>query len=138
MGGYFIQTGIFPDQKSFLLSLPFGLLTTAILFANEVPDYPVDERSAKFTWVSIVKPKRAYLLYSLLMVLAFLALLLNILSGYLKLQAALSLVFMALAVRAAIILKRYPDDKVRLIESSKLTIATQTLVSLGLIAAIIV
>lgn len=137
MGGYFIQTGIFPNQKSFLLSLPFGFLTTAILFANEVPDYVEDARSGKFTWVSILKPQRAFLLYSLLMILAFFSLLLNIWLGYLKIQAALSVVFLALAVKAAIILKKYPDDKVRLLESSKLTIATQALVSLGLIAGII-
>ena len=42
MGGYFIQTHCFPSFKSFLLSLPFGFLTTAILFANEVPDFKND------------------------------------------------------------------------------------------------
>ncbi|HTZ11486.1 MAG TPA: prenyltransferase [Candidatus Margulisiibacteriota bacterium] len=137
MGGYFIQTGIFPSREGFFLSLPFGLLTTAILFANEVPDYSDDVKSGKFTWVSIVKPEHAFLPYSLLTGLAFFFILLEIKLGYLKLPAAFSLFFIALTFKAAVILKKYPRDKERLVGSSKLTIITQTMVSLVLILALI-
>jgi len=133
MGGYFIQTGIFPDLKSFMLSLPFGFLTTAILFANEIPDFSDDQKAGKFTWVSIWGPKRAFLLYYLLIGLAFLAILLNVIFGYLGVWSLVSLVFIIPAHKSAIILNKYPLDKMRLVESSKLTIAVQSLVSLVLI-----
>ena len=137
MGGYFIQTGVFPDLKSFLLSLPFGFLTTAILFANEVPDFSDDQKAAKFTWVSITGLKYAFLLYYILIGAAFFAIILNVILGYLSAWALLSVMFIGLAHKAAMILRRYPQDKMRLVESSRLTIAIQSLVGLVLISGVI-
>ena len=138
MGGYFIQTGIFPDLRSFLASVPFGLFTTAILFANEVPDFLGDKKAGKLNWVSISGSKQAFLLYYLLMIMAFSAILLNVFLGYLKPWALLAFVFILPVAKAGIILKNYPDDKARLVSSSKLTIAVQTLSSMVLIGAIII
>jgi len=137
MGGYFIQTKIFPDLKSFMLALPFGFLTTVILFANEVPDFSDDKKVGKFTWVSILGAQHAFLLYYLLIGLAFSSILLNVIFGYLSSWALLSCVCIIPAHKAAITLRKYPFDKMRLIESSKLTIAVQSLVSLVLIGAIL-
>lgn len=133
MGGYFIQTGIFPTVESFILSLPFGFLTTAILFANEIPDFPEDKKAGKFTWVSIMGPERAYLLYYTLVFCAFLCIILSVVLGFLKPIALLSLIFILPALKAAGILKKFFADKKRLIESSKLTIAVQAVVSIILI-----
>ena len=138
MGGYFIQTGIFPDLRSFLASVPFGLFTTAILFANEVPDFLDDKKAGKLNWVSISGPNQAFLLYYLLMIMAFSAILLNVSLGYFKPWALLAFIFILPAAKAGIILKNYPDDKARLVNSSKLTIAAQTLASLVLIAGVII
>ncbi|MFA5411354.1 MAG: prenyltransferase [Candidatus Omnitrophota bacterium] len=132
VGGYFIQSGIFWDLKIFLLSLPFGFLTTAILFANEVPDYGDDKKAGKLTWVSIFGPQRAFLVYYLLIGLAFSAILWNIASGYLSAWALFSFLLVFPAHRAALILKKYPADKMRLVESSKLTITVQSLVGIVL------
>jgi len=137
MGGYFIQTGIFPDLKSFLASVPFGLFTTAILFANEIPDFLDDKKAGKLNWVSISGPKQAFLLYYLLMALAFSSILLIVIFGYLKPWALLAFIFILPAAKAGIILKNYPGDKARLVNSSKLTIAVQTMASLVLIAVVI-
>ena len=68
MGGYFIQTGVFPNLESFCLSLPFGFLTCAILYANEVPDYNDDLQVGKLTWVSLLGSSGAFLLYYLFLV----------------------------------------------------------------------
>lgn len=136
MGGYFIQTKIFPDMRSFILSLPFGFLTTAILFANEVPDFTQDKEIGKFTWVGFLGPRRAFLLYTLLMVFAFFLIFLNIALGYLGFFAFFSFALIFPVMKAANILRIYPEDKIRLMESSKLTIAAQTFVSLILIADI--
>jgi len=138
MGGYFIQTGIFPDLRSFLVSVPFGLFTTAILFANEVPDFLDDKKAGKLNWVSISGPKKAFLLYYLLMGLAFSVILLIVVLGYLKPWAFLAFIFILPVVKAGVILKNYPFDKAHLVDSSKLTIAAQTLASLVLIAGVII
>jgi len=137
MGGYFIQTRVFPDVESFSLSLPFGFLTTAILFANEIPDFLEDKSVNKVNWVNLLGKQRSYILYYLLICLAFLSILINLALGYLKPVALFSLVFIVFAVKAANILKEYPSDKLRLMESSKLTIATQTFVSIILIAGVL-
>lgn len=136
MGGYFIQTKIFPSLNSFLLSLPFGLLTTAILFANEVPDSIEDNKAGKFTWVSICGRERAYLVYFSLVCLALLCVIINAVMGYLKPLSLFSLILILPAIRATIVLKQYYTDKIRLVESSRLTIAMQALASLILIAGV--
>lgn len=133
MGGYFIQSGVFPEMKSFILSMPLGLLTTAILFANELPDLHEDKKAHKLTWVSIAGPRRAFLLYCLLILLAFLTIVSGISLKYLSPYAYFSLIFIFPAIKAASILRRYPQDKLKLTGSSRLTIAVQALVALSLI-----
>lgn len=137
MGGYFIQTGIFPDLKSFILSLPFGLLTTNILFANEVPDFASDLKAGKRTWVSLTGTRDAYLLYLALMFSAFLAVAGGVFSGYMHGVALLSFIFMVPGSKAANILKNLHAQKNRLIESSKLTIMVQTMTCIVLIISIL-
>ncbi|MDD5595553.1 MAG: prenyltransferase [Candidatus Omnitrophica bacterium] len=137
MGGYFIQTGIFPDLKSFLLSLPFAFLTAAILFANEIPDFQEDKGVGKFTWVSIFGEKKSFLLYALIVFFAFFFIFLNLTLGYLKPIVFLSLIFVLPALKACSILKKHPHDKMRLIGSSKITIALQTIVGIVLILGVL-
>ncbi|TBR17194.1 prenyltransferase [bacterium] len=137
MGGYFIQTGIFPDLKSFILSLPFGFFTTAILFVNEVPDFSDDQKLGKNTWVGMFGPARSFILYVVLIACGFAGIVFNYFLGYLGMISFISFIFIGLAIKAAVILKNYPSDKVKLVQSSGLTIALQTSVSLVLIVSII-
>ncbi|MEI6631181.1 MAG: prenyltransferase [bacterium] len=132
MGGYFLQTGIFPHIKSLLVSLPMGLLVFGILFANEVPDYPQDKKCAKFNLVSLLGPERAYLFYLLINVAAFFSIALNINRGYFSRWAYLSFLFIPLVLRAGFVLKG-SQEKIRLVESSKIAIATHIFVSIVLI-----
>lgn len=133
MGGYYIQTQIFPSLEVFLLSVPFGMFTTAILYSNEVPDYQEDMNSGKVTLVNLVGQKRAYIIYYILIILGYLSIIFNILFGNLSFLSLLVLIFMVFSIKAAMILKKFPYDKMKLIDSSKLTIAVQALVSLVLI-----
>lgn len=133
MGGYYIASGVFPDLKGFLLSLPFGFLTCAILFANEVADYLEDRKAGKLTWVSITGPRYAFGLYFALESLAFLIIALDVALGYLKPWVLLCWFFVFFAVKATGIIKRNYQDKKSLLESSRLTISLQSGVSLILI-----
>jgi len=133
MGGYFIQTRIFPDLKSFLLSLPFGFFTTAILFANEIPDFTEDRNVGKNNWVSLIGVDKSFLFYCLLIGLGFSSIIINVFAAFLSPWACLTLILIIPAYSAARIIKNYYDSKFKLIQSSKLTIGIQTFVSICLI-----
>ncbi|MFH1354822.1 MAG: prenyltransferase [Candidatus Omnitrophota bacterium] len=138
MGGYFIQTGVFPDLRSFMLSLPFAFLVTLILFVNEIPDFTEDKRAFKFNWVSFVGLKQAFVIYYLLAFSVLLAVVLNIWLGYLSMRVLSCLVFTFLIVKTGNILKREFNHKTKLIRSSQLTIALQMLIGIILILDLLV
>lgn len=138
MGGYFIQTKIFPTLEGFILSLPFGLLTAAILYANEIPDVNEDIKAKKLTLVSVVGQEKAFILYYILVGAAFGAILLAIFKGYLSPLALTCFVFLPQAFKAAAILKKDYAEKSNLVVSSKLTIAVHSLVSIVLILDLLI
>jgi len=137
MGGYFIQTTIFPTLQGLILSLPFGLFTTAVLFSNEIPDFVQDKESGKITWVNFLGPQKSFRLYYLLMILGFGTILYAVYTGYLGRIAIFSLVFIAPAIKAGGILRRHYAEKEKLVVSSRITIALQMWVSIILILDLI-
>ena len=108
-------------------------MTTAIIFANEVPDFGEDKLSGKRNLVSIVGPQRAYLVYSALIVAGFISITLATYRGYLGFVSLLAFVFVFPAMLAAKILKQHYTDKVSMLKSSALAIGIQIFVSLVLI-----
>ncbi len=132
-GGYYLQTGIFPEIKSFTLSLPFGFLTAAILFGNQIPDYKEDIKSGKLNLAGLFGEKKAFIGYIILAFAGFVSVVINVLSGYLSRLSLVSLIFIFVSMRSAHLLCKYPDNKIKSVESAKLAILTQFLVSLVLI-----
>jgi 1,4-dihydroxy-2-naphthoate polyprenyltransferase len=137
MGGYYLQTGIFPSFKSFFLALPFGFFTVLILISNEIPDYREDRAARKRNLVQLFNQKYAYFLYLLIAFFGFLAIFLACVLGFLSFFAIISLGLIYLIVKAAIILKNDYDSKTKLIKSSKLTILNQTWVGVILIFSLL-
>ena len=137
MGGYFIQAKVFPHWPSFFLSLPIAAFITNVLFANEVPDFPQDEAAGKLAWVSITGPKYAYILYFLLMLFGFLAIGVNIALKYISPLAGVSFLLIFPVIKATKILKQNHADKMKLVESSKATIAVHNLACLIFIIAVL-
>jgi 1,4-dihydroxy-2-naphthoate octaprenyltransferase len=135
-GGYFIQTGIFPDLESFLLSVPFGIFTTAILFANEIPDFYEDQKSGKNTWVSLFGPKNSFIFYYFLIFAGFFAVLLNVVLGFLSPWALFTFLLIVPAIQAARIIRNSYENKIELMQSSKLTIAVQNLAGILLVLVV--
>ena len=78
------------------------------------------------------------MLYYLLVAMGFISLLANIFYGQLGIIAAVSLLLVPLAVRAGRVLKDFPDDKVRLMESSRVTVMLQALAGAGIILGIVI
>jgi 1,4-dihydroxy-2-naphthoate octaprenyltransferase len=137
MGGYYIQTGIFPSVPAVVVSLPFGLLVMAILFANEIPDYEVDRTAGKRTWVALSGHDRAYIIYGVLIGLSMLAIAGGILHGVLSRATLASGIALFPAIKAASILRRSYRDKWRCVSASRLTIGVFTVVALVLVLDII-
>ena len=133
MGGYFIQTHIFPDAGVFILSLPFGFMTTAILFVNEVPDSDADCNVGKRTWVALANKKNAHIVYAILVLLAFFYVAMCVVLRYMHVWALLAFAAAFFFTRAYIILRDSFDNKDRLLFASKLTIMGQFTVSVVLI-----
>ena len=138
MGGYFIQTLIFPSLSAFFLAVPFGLFTCAILFANEVPDYKEDLKAKKFTWVKLTGADNAYILYYVLMLTGICFVFLNIRMGILSYVSMLALIILPLIIKAGTILKTSYNDKSKLVKACKLTIFAQTMMGVLIIMGLLI
>ena len=137
MGAYFIQSRAFPNLDSFILSLPFGLFTAAILLANEVADYPDDFKNKKYTLISLCGHGRGYLFYFSAVEAGLFMVLINVIGANAHFIALAAFVVMGMLRRSGFILKEYYHDKEKLLESSRLTIKAANLVYLFLIVGVI-
>ena len=137
MGAYFIQSQSFPNLDSFILSLPFGFFTMAILLANEVADYPEDFKSKKYNLISLCGQAKGYLLYFSAVEAGLFMVLINVIGANAHFIALSAFVVMGMLRRSGFVLKEYYQDKEKMLESSQLTIKAANLVYLFLIAGII-
>ena len=110
-----------------------GLLTAALLVANEVPDSPDDLRGGKRTLVGRIGAHHGYLLFAGLVVLAFVVVIVAVLLGLLGRLALLSVVGLPLASGVTVILKTRRQTKTELVKSSGLAVMLQAIVALALV-----
>jgi len=133
VGGAFCQLGHLPGASIFVLSVPFGLLTTAILVANEVPDADADAQGGKRNWVHRLGRQRAYLAFAGLVSGAYVLIVGLVFAGVLGVLALGSLAAVPLGWLATGILRKRYDDKHALVSSSRCAIVLHAFVSLFLI-----
>ncbi len=123
----------------FLVGIPIGLLTTAILWINQFPDEASDRATGKINLVVMLGKQRARWGYLLLLASAFGLLLYWLVVGTLPLTAVLVLVSLPLAIYAASIVVREYDQR-SLIRANAATIqlhmATGVLLTLGLLISV--
>ena len=98
-GSYYAITGMF-DPATVIVSVPVGLLVTAILHGNEWRDISEDARVGGRTLAIIFGRRAAYLGYVGLIVGAYLALAFAVLVGALPTTALLAMLSLPLLVRA--------------------------------------
>jgi 1,4-dihydroxy-2-naphthoate octaprenyltransferase len=116
-----------------IASLPFGFMVTAILFVNEIPDYPTDKMSEKHTLVDLLRPERAYMGYVFLHVGAFLSVLWGCHRGfYAPWIAVVAAALWLVSLYGAYIVKEKSQDKSALIMVAKMTIAMFTIMGASL------
>ena len=123
--------------SDFLIGLPIGLLTTAILWINQFPDEISDRETGKINLVVLLGKKRARWGYLLLIALAFGMLLYWLIAGALPSTALLVLASIPLAVYAGRIAIREYDQR-SLIRANAATIQLHLAFGLLLVAGLLV
>lgn len=119
----------------FVVGLPVGLLTCAILYINEFPDAESDARAGKNHLVVTLGKRAARFGYLLLVLAPFALIGGGVLEGKLPAAALAALAGLPLALWAsAILFRRYQDRA--LVRANAKTIQLQALVGLALVLAL--
>lgn len=132
------RTGLLPAWHTVIMGVPLGLLTAAVLLANEVPDAGDDDAVGKRSMVVHVGAEHGWQLYAAVSLLAFLLVGITIVRGWHGPLAAACLLPATLAARATRRLKQSCHAKQELRESSRLAILAQALTGLILIADLLI
>ena len=109
-GAYFVQCQAF-SMDAFWISIPFGALVALVLLANNIRDINHDREKGILTLAIVLGPRKGLLLYSLLVVLAYLAIVLMSIFGPLYLWSLIVLLSLPLALRLLrLMMKQVPSD----------------------------
>jgi 1,4-dihydroxy-2-naphthoate octaprenyltransferase len=127
-GSAFALTGAM-DPWAFLAGIPVGLLTTAILWINEFPDYAGDKVSGKNNLVVVLGKENARYGYALLMLTAFGGVVLPVFGGVFPSGTLLTLLALPLAFYATRKLFREFNQR-SLIKGNSATIVLQLVAGL--------
>jgi 1,4-dihydroxy-2-naphthoate octaprenyltransferase len=110
IGAYVVQTLGALRPEPFVASIPIALLVALILYVNEVPDRPADDRAGKRT-LPVLLPREAVInVYSVAAAAAFAVIALGVVAGMLPLPALLALLPLPLIGRVRDGLIRYYDQ----------------------------
>ncbi|MBF0494204.1 MAG: prenyltransferase [Candidatus Omnitrophica bacterium] len=135
LGAYTILTGKYFGMKEILVSFPIAFLVTAILYANEVPDYNIDKNVNKKNLIVRTSPKIAWIGYIVLILGSAISLLACIYVGSAPKQMLFILPLYLIYIKPLMVIKNEFGDIERLKIASKLTITGHTLIGLGLTLA---
>ncbi len=136
LGAYVVQTGV-ADPVGFIVTVPIGFLVTAILYANQFPDYEADAAANKRNLVVRLGTKGAVPGYNILMAGNYLWILLLPLWPGLPATVWLGLLTLPLAMKAASILKVKHDDPPALVPVSAMTIQVHLFTGLLMVAGLL-
>ena len=129
LGSYFVQVQRF-SLEALSVSIPVGLLISAVLYINEFPDYWADKAAGKKTLVVELGKQRAVWGYVALLVAAYLTIVVGVLVRifpWTVLLGLLSSPFAYLAIRGAF---RDYDNTQKLIPTNALTVQVHLLTGL--------
>ncbi len=138
VGADYVQRDAF-STFPLLLAIPYGLLTSNLLYINQFPDREADEKAGKHHLVVRLGPQRGRWGYLLLLLVANLWLLGLVLAGVVTPWVLLALLAAPLGLKAAVILLQHAHQPAELVPAIRMTIASVLLhgllLSLGLVIA---
>jgi 1,4-dihydroxy-2-naphthoate octaprenyltransferase len=121
LGSNYVQTQRL-TLDALLASIPVGLLITAILWINEVPDYTADKAVGKKTLVVRVGRKHAVDLYAAIVMVAYVWTILMVALKQMPLGSVIVLATLPLAMKAISIARRNYNDSRAMIAANLATI----------------
>lgn len=124
------------SAADFMVGVPIGLLTTAILFINEFPDMQADALAGKNHLVVTLGKARSRWVYVVLISLGFAVCVVLVLLGVLPLGALAMLLAIPIAIKAVTVLISHYRDR-ELIEANAATIRLHLVAGLLLAAGIV-
>lgn len=126
------------SQIPLLASLPPGIMTAAILWINQFPDFETDRNAGKCNLlVGLGLSKGRYVYYSLILIAAFF-IWAAVHSGGLPLGSLWALTFLAPALAASVILHNNYGNVEKLVPAMALTIIANTLMSLIMVVTVLI
>ena len=128
-------TGAMPGLGAWLLGVPLGLLTTAILWINEIPDAKSDASVGKNNLVVTLGNEGARWGYVAVVATAFLAQGLLVILGHLPVVGLAAFLALPLALRAFVVLFKHLNDR-GLVVANKSTISMHMVFGLALAVAV--
>ena len=136
LAAYYIAAGTL-SIAPLSASLPLGLMTTAILWINQFPDFETDRKAGKRTLLVQAGPSKGRYVYLLLLILVALTLAGGVLFNHLPAKSLLGLLFLAPALPATRILFGNFNAPEGLVPAMGLTIAAQALLGILMIAGVV-
>jgi len=138
--GYITQAGESvvrgESYRAIAFGVAYGLLTTCVLVANEVPDYAEDLRAGKRNLMNSIPLRYAWLVCGLFMLCFGATVTFLVITDVLRPPALLSLMNLIPGVGAGYIIKRKPAKKQSLVRASELVLTFQTIGAVILMCAV--
>ena len=136
LGSYYVQTQSL-SLKTFLISIPIGILIALVLFINEFPDYLADKSVNKRTMVVILGKRNAVILYHILLGIVYLLIVVFLIFRILPALCLVVFLSLPLALKAIAVSKKNFDKIYELLPANASTIGLHSLIGLLLSAGII-
>jgi 1,4-dihydroxy-2-naphthoate octaprenyltransferase len=136
LGSYYVQAQSL-SFKTFLISIPVGILIALVIFINEFPDYAADKLVDKKTMVVILGKKKAVVLYHILLATIYLFITVFVIFRLLPPICLIVFLSLPLALKAFLISRKNFDKIYELLPANASTIglhsAIGVLLSIGIV-----
>ena len=140
LGAYFVQAQEY-DVEPLLASLPVGILIALVLYVNEVPDRPADERAGKRTLPVRLSKDAVVNGYAAAVALAFALIVVFAVAGWIARPTLIAVAAAPLALPVYRALRDHYEEPYTLMPAMarniQLHLATGTLLILGYVIAIV-
>ena len=139
LGAYYVQTGRY-SWEALVASLAPGILTSNLLFLNEFPDREADQRGGRRHLVITLGKKNASFLFVALIVIAYLCIIIGVLTKMMPLVALIGLGTIGFGWKAAKGAVKYYHNTSQLVPVLGMNVitilGTQALLTIGYVIAI--
>lgn len=136
LGSYYVQTRAV-SYAAFFVSIPVGLLTTAILHANDIRDIQEDKKAGIKTLSIIAGKKSAHIIYYTLILSAYIALILMVADKVLPYWTLICLITIPVAVKNFITLNLGYNSIINIVALDKQTAQLHAQFGIVLILALL-